>query len=281
VKFDKKIILYIYKSIKNTELRLKMAFLMLLHEKMKLSRKINRLTLKQLHFSNLVDRMEKKTKKREQYYAKLERQIERQGNMYKNNAALQINSIFGCGANSWNPNGLFTGGGVGYSQSQWQCINQAAGKLGADPELVALYMSQPTSFTSEKAGTETVDGKEVQKYKFSIQGKEGTELTSEQYDTIRQAAQMAQYQQNQYGQMASQWKTGYENNINEWIEAQKEQLDMQKEWEMDLLAEEQADMEAEKDSIDAQIQLAQERKKNIEQMLGQSIQDAAPKFGLG
>ena len=76
-------------------------------------------------------------------------------------------------------------------------------------------------------------------------------------------------------------KQCYEQNVSIWEEAAKEQLDAQREWEMDLLAEEQADMEAEKDSIDAQLQLAQERKKNIESMLQQSIQDSAPKFGLG
>jgi hypothetical protein len=50
---------------------------------------------------------------------------------------------------------------------------------------------------------------------------------------------------------------------------------------MDLLAEEQSDMEAEKTSIETQIQLAKDRKDAIQSALDSEIKDAAPKFGLG
>jgi len=235
-----------------------------------------------MQYGNTLDRMTKKIKKRQDYYAKLEKQIDRQGNMYKNQATMQINSIFGCGSNSWNPNGLFAGAGVGFSEIQQKCISEAAAKITADPELVALYMSNPTAFSQVDTNeTKNVDGKEVKVYKYTVTGKEGLELEAEEFDKIRKAAQLAQYGQNQYGQMASQWKNEYENNINTWIEAQKEELAMQKEWELDLLEEEQSDMEAEKDTIETQLKMAEERKKQIEQRLDQSIQDSAPKFGIG
>ena len=50
---------------------------------------------------------------------------------------------------------------------------------------------------------------------------------------------------------------------------------------MDLLAEEQADLEAEKTSIEMQLKRVQEEKQNIEQALDASIKDSAPKFGVG
>ena len=81
-------------------------------------------------------------------------------------------------------------------------------------------------------------------------------------------------------QYTTQMKTNYENNVSIWLEAQQEQLEAQKEWEMDMLAEEQADLEAEKTSVETQLELIKQEKQNIEQMLGQAIQDSAPKFGL-
>ena len=76
-------------------------------------------------------------------------------------------------------------------------------------------------------------------------------------------------------------KSNYENQVSIWLEAQQEELEARKEWEMDLLEEEQSDMEAEKTSVEAQFELARQRKEAIEQELGNSIKDAAPKFGLG
>ena len=79
-----------------------MAFLMLLHEKMKLQRKYNRLTLKQLRNGNLLSRMENKIKKREKYYSKLEKQLETQANAMKNSMKMQISNMMGLGQNSVN-----------------------------------------------------------------------------------------------------------------------------------------------------------------------------------
>ena len=79
-----------------------MAFLLLLHQKMKLQRKENALTLKQLRFSSKVDRMQKKVDKRQKYYDKLKKQLERQANYYKNNANIFFSQMAGLGTNSIN-----------------------------------------------------------------------------------------------------------------------------------------------------------------------------------
>ena len=72
----------------------------------------------------------------------------------------------------------------------------------------------------------------------------------------------------------------YENDVSIWTQAQIEEIEAREEYEMDMLSEEQADMEAEKNSIEAQLKMVQQEKQNIEQALGQAIQDSAPKFGL-
>ena len=69
---------------------------------MKLQRKENQLTLKQLRFSSQVDRMQKKVDKRQKYYDKLKKQLERQANCYKNSMNMRITNMFGLGMNSVN-----------------------------------------------------------------------------------------------------------------------------------------------------------------------------------
>ena len=246
---------------------------MLLHEKMRLQRKINRLTLKQLHFGNISDRMQKKVDKREKYYSKLEKQIERQANAYKNSMNMRISAQYGLGINGANM-GL-NGGTNGCLQqilSQWNGENKYSGSSYRNDVVQAILSGQ---YKTERVAN---DDKSYTN-KYTING--NTSITEEEYNAAQAAIQSANGAVSQMQAQANYMKQCYEQNVSIWEEAAKEQLDAQREWEMDLLAEEQADMEAEKDSIDAQLQLAQERKKNIESMLQQSIQDSAPKFGLG
>lgn len=289
MKFLRPNILYIYKSIKHTELRLKMAFLLLLHQKMRLQRKQNQLTLKQLRFTSLVERMQKKVDKREKYYAKLEKQLERQANYYKNNANMFFSQQMGLGTNSVNlanPYGA-NGATMGILQSMSQSDMENVLKQCSGGQLDTSKFS-PKAWELIKSG--------------GIQTRTGTDGKTEYIDwngapidastlgsgvdaaAVNKAAsvmqQMAQMQVSNMQTQMSQMKSNYENNVSIWLEAQQEQLEAQKEWEMDLLAEEQADLEADKTSVEAQLELVKQEKQSIEQALGQAIQDAAPKFGL-
>ena len=244
---------------------------MLLHEKMRLQRKINKLTLKQLHMGNIQERMQKKVDRREKYYAKLEKQLERQANAYKNSANMYFSNMFGLGTNSVN-----LGNYGGFSQAAMQILQQWN---GTNP-----YASDQASASYNKTLVEAIINGTLEQdgtnkaYRIGNSGSyDYTEQDVAAANRIIQLANSAVTQQQTY---ASQMKSNYENQVSIWLEAQQEQLEAQKEWEMDLLAEEQEDMEAEKTSIETQLSLAEERKKAIEEKLGQSIQDAAPKFGL-
>jgi len=266
-----------------------MAFLLLLHQKMRLQRKQNQLTLKQMRFSSLVDRMQKKVDKREKYYAKLEKQLERQANYYKNSANMFFSQQMGLGTNSVNlanpygSNGAVMGilqgmtgkqmqdyikqgsGGQisdfnGFTDKIWEMVKTGGIQQVRDENGKDIYVNPYTGdkFTKESLGVDPV-------------------VINKAASIMQQMAQMqVSNMQTQMGQM----KSNYENNVSIWLEAQMEQLEAQKEWEMDLLAEEQADLEADKTSVETQLELVKQEKQNIEQALGQAIQDAAPKFGL-
>ncbi len=248
-----------------------MAFLMLLHEKMRLQRKQNKLTLKQLHNGTLLSRMESKVKKREKYYSKLEKQLERQAQAYKNYATNNANSIFTCG---FDPSGIYAGAGAyGTNGVLTQAMQAAIQQTGCDESALALYMQNSVAFSKTKDSTDDDP-------KYTADGYTGTPLDKNGYSKVIQAARFVQQYQSQITQQVNNFKTQYAQQVDDWLEAMKEQLDGQKEWEMDLLAEEQADYEADKESIAAELELVKQRKESIEQELGSSIKDAAPKFGL-
>ena len=109
---------------------------------------------------------------------------------------------------------------------------------------------------------------------------DGTIVTQDMYSAVSQMSNMANTQVSQMQGQCQAMQSQVENNISIWLDYQKEQLDMQQEWEMDLLAEEQNDYEMEKTCIEAEIEMVKERKQAIEQQLGEAIKDSAPKFGL-
>ena len=240
---------------------------------------------------NTIDRMQKKVDKRQKYYDKLKKQIERQANCYKNSMNMQISNMFGLGTNSVN-------------------LMSPYGSNGAAQSILNSMSDEQIQDIIKRSSNGKCDGSNFTKNEFdlirsggvtqiqtAVPGKyekgdivnnwtgdkvtlsPGVETTTinQAYSALQQFAHM---QVSQMQTNAQNMKAAYENNVSIWQEAQLEQLEAQEEWEMDLLSEEQSDLEAEKTSIEAQLQLAEERKKAIEQQLGQSIQDSAPKFGL-
>ena len=240
-----------------------MAFLMLLHEKMRLQRKQNKLTLKQLRNGNQLSRMESKIKRREKYYSKLEKQLETQANAMKNSANMYFSNMAGLGTN-----GVNLGNYMGSSAAAMQVIQ---GWNGTNPYTNTQF--DQAEVLAVMAGNYTIgtDGK----YKIGEK-----EYSKEQIEQISKTINYANSAVSQMQAQVGQYKANYENNVSIWLTAAKEELEAQQEWEMDLLAEEQADYEAEKESIAAELELVKQRKEAIEQELGSSIKDAAPKFGL-
>ena len=261
---------------------------------MRLQRKENELTLKQLRYSSKVDRMQKKVDKRQKYYDKLKKQLQRQADSYKSQASVFFNNMAGLGTNSvnlYNPYGSNAATMQVLSGLNADAINQICGlKQGdkgyiQDENIVKAIQSGSAQVNSGKAFKfNNDDAKEIPEGALfnTITGEVYSQNADAQsiggvYQKVQQYAQMRVNQMQQY---TAQMKTNYEQNISIWLQAAEDELEMQEQYEMDLLAEEQSDMEAEKSSIDVQLQRVQEEKKNVEQALGNAIQDSAPKFGL-
>ena len=253
---------------------------------MRLQRKENQLTLKQLQFSSKVDRMHKKVDKRQKYYDKLKKQLERQANCYKNQMNSYFTQMAGLGMNSVNLMNPYGSNGATQqilSRMSADDMNKLLGLTGEDGKFkIDKDLATAIANGSLTVAPSDIDGKCKKGDLWdAINQKTLPNVDAQQAGAAYQ--QLQQYAQMQVAQIQQQvqvTKSNYEQNVSIWLEASMEQLEAKEEWEMDMLSEEQSDMEAEKNSIEVQLQRVQEEKKNVEQALGNAIQDSAPKFGL-
>lgn len=72
-----------------------MAFLLLLHEKMRLKRQVNKLTLKQLRYGNRLDRMTKNISRVQKMYSSKMTQLEKQAQMMQSQASVFFRNQMG------------------------------------------------------------------------------------------------------------------------------------------------------------------------------------------
>ncbi len=245
------------------------AFLMLLHESMRLGRQMNKLTLRQLRNGNLLSRIKNKITKRQKYYSRLEKNLETQANMMKNSMKMYFSNMMGLGANSFNPYNPYGNIAAAWNiASSW--TKSPIDGVTYDPKQLEALMKgnlfrvkDGENYVFKDGAGKIVDGMTDDKF----------QVLEKLQSYANQGVQQMQYQCQQYQQ-------NYENNISIWLDYQRQQLDAQQEYEMDMLAEEENDYEMEKTSIEAEMELIKERKETIKQQLGEAAKDSAPKFGL-
>ena len=264
-----------------------MAFLLLLHEKMRLRRQVNKLTLKQLRYGNRLDRMTKNISRVQKMYSSKQSQLQKMAQMMQSQATVFFQNAMGLGMqnqafNPWNMNG---GGMTSFVLNQMGAM-LASGKMRVNPTAdnkegtavkiepdVFQQMLQDYYTTGLKENVDA-DGKGLGTY--------GTNGYSKDLKAaFMMAMQAAQQNQSQAQMMCQQMSQNYQNNISIWLEAAESQLEAEQDAALAPLEMEQTDMELEKESIETQLTYAKERLQNIEQACSEGIKDSAPKFGLG
>ena len=218
-----------------------MAFLLLLHEKMRLKRQVNKLTLKQLRYGNRLDRMTKNISRVQKMYSSKMTQLEKQAQMMQSQASVFFRNQMG----------------LGMDQAKFQ-------------EMLQDY------YTSGLGQYKDADGN-PQEGKYVSNGR----FTQDEVTAFKMAMQAAQQNQSQANMMCQQMSQNYQNNVSIWLEAAKEQLEAEQDAALAHLEAEQTDMELDKESVETQLAYAKERLQSIEQACSEETKNAAPKFGLG
>ena len=271
---------------------------MLLHEKLRLQRKVNKLTLKQAQASSRKERVTKQIERIQKMYSKREANLDAQAKRMQNYASLQFKNFFGLASNmiNTNPMGYLNGGinNAGVMQTLMQGI--ASGQVSLkqkDPkdgketgveltndELIRLLSGQGYSQVTKDGKTYIVEGKAPEDVSTWTPTQADEDLT-EKYKFAQSLQNQASgvYQMNQ-SQCATA-TSNYENNISIWLEYEKARLEAEQDEALLPLQEQETEWDMESQSADIQLQDAKARLETIKQALSEGIKDSAPTFGLG
>lgn len=267
-----------------------MAFLMLLHEKMRLQRKVNKLTLRELKMSSRKERITKNISRVQKMYSSKMTQLEKQASILQKQFTVGIQNSMGLGTQNqmFNPYG---GGGItsfvanqlgNMLSNGGQPITDAKGKTIADfnkdgriQQMMQDYYSGGFKPVYDKEGDTSASN--IKEY----EGLSGNKYTKDEYACFQRALNAAQQNQSQAQMMCQQMSSNYEANISVWLEAQKAQLELEQDEALAPLEAEETDMDLEKESCEAQLADAKARLESIKQACSEGIKDSAPTFGLG
>jgi hypothetical protein len=227
-----------------------MAFLLLLHQRMSLQRKVNKLTLAQTSIGQHKERITKRIEKVQKAYAKKQSKLDAQAKMmtsYTNNQVQQQNWMMSQQMQN------ITYAQILYEQNtdDYKAIyDSAQGKAYDSPEAKALQEWQ-------------------EKHKDAV-----TAAQQQAYDRNSQISwqrQMMQQQMNAY-------TTSVNDQVSIWLEMQKQALEDEEQMALAPLEEEDTQIDLEQASNEAQLSYAQSRLDAIKQALDSRAQEA-PKFG--
>lgn len=263
-----------------------MAFLMLLHEKMRLQRKVNKLTLRELKLSSRKERITKNISRVQKMYSSKMTQLEKQAQMMQSQFTVQLQNAWGLGTQNQIFNPMGGSGITSFVANQLGSMLANGGK--------AIEMSDgnggKTSVTFDQdkyngmmneymSGTlkEQMDSSNKGTGKF---GSNGT-YSKVEVQAFMQALNAAQQQQSQAQMMSQQISSQYQSNMSIWLEAQKAQLEAEQDAALAPLEAEETDMDLEKESCESQLADARARLESIKSACSEGIKDSAPTFGLG
>lgn len=266
-----------------------MAFLLLLHEKMRLKRQVNKLTLKQTQYGSRLDRMTKNIARVQKMYSSKMSQLEKQAQMAQSQFKAGLMQQLGIGTQGLNP--MNFGGMGGASVFAMNGYNAVANQLkdgikadGNNPGLKGLGDNALAIVQAVAMGNISKNYKEgsttdvVKDAEWKVGN---TTISEAQYQAINQGIYSVRTQESQMSYFANSKTSQYESSISVWLEAAKAELEAEQDEALLPLEAEQTDMELEKESVETQLAYARERLQALEQACSQETKEAAPKFGLG
>ena len=260
-----------------------MAFLLLLHEKMRLRRQVNKLTLKDAQYGNRIDRMTKNIKRVQKMYSSRMTQLEKQAQMAQSQFSVWLNNSAGLGTQNLNPYNFGAAGGISNFVMQGLAAWAQQGTKDKDGNEIVSKDKAAEMFQAFQNGgfQQNVDSENKVIKDAEWKDINGNTYSAQQYQAFQAAYGQVQQMQNLRQAQVQQIGAQYQNNVSIWLEAAKAQLEAEQDAALVPLEAEQTDMELDKEAVETQLAYARERLQAIEQACSEGIKDAAPKFGLG
>lgn len=261
-----------------------MAFLLLLHEKMRLKRKVNTMTLRQAKLANRKSRIANNITRIQKMFSKQTAMLEKQSSIWTKQFSMMMSNSMGLGAQNQAFNPMYGGVSsfvIGGIQQMLASGKIPKGSKESDGYFAALGESRIQELLTEyNSGTlrayVSSDGK-AENGKYGSKG----QFTEDEYKAFSLAMSQAQQTQSQAQFYCQQMSSQYETNVSIWLEAQKQALEEQQEEMLLPLEVEQEEIEMETEGLEVQLQDARARLEALNQACSQEVKDSVPKFGLG
>lgn len=260
-----------------------MAFLMLLHEKMRLQRKVNKLTLRQLQLSSRKERITKNISRVQKMYSSKMSELESQAKMAQSQFSVWAQQASGLGTMGLNPMNFGAAGGISMFIMNGLAAWAGQGTKDKDGNEVVSSDRAATMFQAFQQGGFQQNVDEAGK---TIKGAEwkdinGNTYTAQEYQAFQGAYTQVQQMQNMAQMQVQQMSSQYQSNVSIWLEAAKEQLEAEQDAALAPLEMEETDIELDNQSCEAQLADAKARLESVKQACSEGIKDSAPTFGLG
>ena len=270
-----------------------MAFLMLLHEKMRLQRKVNKLTLQELRLSSRKERITKNISRVQKMYSSKMSQLEKHAQLMQSQATIFFQNQMGLGTQNqaFNPANL-SGGVTSFVLNNAKSLFEGGVPIGEKDEngkptnikfengtyekLLQEYSAGTLKAAYESDGTtlkKDSDGKQM----YGANG----DISENEYKAFMMSMNQAQNNQSQAQAMCSQMSSQYQSNMSIWLEAEKARLESEQDMALAPLEMKETEMDLDKESCEAQLADAKARLESIKQACSEGIKDSAPTFGLG
>ncbi len=241
-----------------------MAYLLLLHQKMSLKRKVNKLTLAQTTIGTRKDRITKRIETVQKSFARKQSKLEAQ--------AKRMTSMTNSIMNNYSM--------AAAQQCQMMPIEYFMKNSHSDVyEQYQKYQNRFSEMSKKENYTESADYKTLQEeYNKFIQSEEYKNAYSQAQNAQMQANQAMAMRKQMIQQYTSTMTTNFNDQVSIWLEAQTQALEDEEEMALAPLNEEDTLIDIEQESNEAQLSYAQSRLESIESALSNQTQEA-PKFG--
>lgn len=256
--------LYIFKSIKKYGDCKTMAMLLAMFQKMKLTREINNLVLKQSLNSSKLTRIEKNITNIQKRYEGKIKQVSQQAQRLINQAKQEAYMGFGL------TNSVFAGmAGVAGGLAS----NAISSFFANDKDLAAKY----ELIKSNGGSIYKIDGKGGQ----TPLEYNGVALTQDDLVAFNKAQTYATQSQAQAQAYAQQYAAYQEQQISIWQQNMEQMYEEEQLAALEPLEMEQTMMELDKAYFEQQLDKKRAEKEQYDQLCSQEAKESAPKFGLG
>ena len=267
-----------------------MAFLLLLHEKMRLQRKVNKLTLRECQMANKKERITKNIKRIQDMYSKKQTYLQKQADLLQKQFTTNLQNSMGLGTQGqmFNP---YSGGLTSFVVNQIGTLlsntNGFKVKEKDGSERTVKFsndriqqMMQAQLCGGLKPVYQKKDEKDTNIVDHYVDNQQN-EYNINEYNLFQSAMQQAQMNQSQAQSACQTMSNQYTQNISVWLEAQQAKLEEEQDAALLPLEMQETEYDLERESCETQLADAKARLESIKQACSEGIKDSAPTFGIG